>query len=203
VLRDVTLTINPGSTVALVGPNGSGKSTIGNLILGFYRPQTGELCADDQPFTELDMVHLRRQIGVVTQDPILFPGTIWENITYGAPNVSSSQVIQAAKLATAHESIDQLPKGYQTFVGEDGILLSGGQRQRIALARALLREPALLILDEPTNHLDEAGVRQLMGSLDQLGNAPTILMISHDVAIVDQAEYIYVLQAGGIVRERS
>jgi len=199
VLHDINLTIHPGTTVAIVGPNGSGKTTIANLILGFYRPQGGQLYADDRPFSELDIVHLRRHIGVVTQNPIIFSGTIWENITYSRPDASLEQVVQAAELATAHEFVQQLPQGYETFVGENGVLLSGGQRQRIAIARALLRQPRLFILDEPTNHLDETAVRQLMSNLRTLDGVPAIMIISHDMGLVHEAQYVYVLQEGRIV----
>lgn len=199
VLREVSLTVSPGSTVALVGPNGSGKSTIAHLILGFYRPDEGRICADDHPFDELDIVDLRRHVGVVTQDPALLSGTIWENIVYGYPETDPARVIQAAKLATAHEFVWQLPQGYETVVGEDGILLSGGQGQRITIARALLRQPKLLILDEPTNHLDEAAVQQLMNNLRGLDSMPSILLISHDMDIVRQAQHLYVLHEGRIV----
>lgn len=199
VLHDINLTIHPSTTVAIVGPNGSGKTTIANLILGFYRPQKGQLCADDHPFSELDIVHLRRHIGVVTQDPIIFPGTILENITYGSTDASFQQVIRASELATAHEFIQELPQGYDTFVGESGVLLSGGQRQRIALARAFLRQPRLLILDEPTNHLDEVAVRQLMNNLKRLDNVPAALIIGHDMDITREAECVYVLQEGCVV----
>jgi len=199
VLHDINLTIHPGTTVGIVGPNGAGKSTIANLIVGFYRPQKGLLYADDCPFGELDIIHLRRHIGVVTQDPIMFPGTIWENITYGCPNAILQRVVQAAELATAHEFIQQLPQGFDTFVGERGMLLSAGQRQRIALARALLRRPRLLILDEPASHLDEVAVRQLMNNLKRLDNVPAVVLISHDMDIVREAEYVYVLQEGCIV----
>jgi len=199
VLHDINLTICPNTTVAIVGPNGAGKSTIANLIIGFYRPQKGQLYADDYPFIELDIVDLRRYIGVVAQDPIIFPGTIWDNVAYGCPDASPQRVVQAAELATAHEFIEQLPQGYDTFVGESGVLLSGGQRQRIALARAFVRQPRLLILDEPTNHLDEVAVRQLMNNLKRLDNVPTTLIIGHDMDIASETEYIYVLQEGRIV----
>jgi len=199
VLRDVNLTILPGSTVAVVGPNGSGKSTVANLIVGFYRPQSGHLYADGQPFDELDITHLRRSIGVVTQDPILFPGTILDNIVYGCPDADRQQVIAASEMATVHEFIQQLPQGYDTLVGEEGVLLSGGQRQRIAIARALLRRPKLLILDEPTNHLDEAAVRQLLSNLSVRDNPPASLIISHDAEVVRLASHTYALQEGRIV----
>jgi len=199
VLRDVNLTILPGSTVAVVGPNGSGKSTVANLIVGFYRPQSGHLYADGQPFDELDITHLRRSIGVVTQDPILFPGTILDNIVYGCPDADRQQVIAASEMATVHEFIQQLPQGYDTLVGEEGVLLSGGQRQRIAIARALLRRPKLLILDEPTNHLDEAAVRQLLSNLSIRDNPPASLIISHDAEVVRLASHTYALQEGRIV----
>lgn len=198
VLRDVDLVIEPGHVVALVGPNGAGKSTLAYLVLGFYRPQSGQLCADDQPYDSLDIMHLRRQIGVVSQNPIIFPGTIWENIAYGCPDVNLDGVRRAAELSTAHEFIEQLPEGYDTFVGERGILLSGGQRQRIAIARALLRQPRLLILDEPTSHLDESSVRRLIDNLRGLDQIAAKLIISHDTQMAGLAEQVYVLQEGRI-----
>ncbi|WP_017718248.1 ABC transporter ATP-binding protein [Kamptonema formosum] len=200
ILSNVTLSVNPGETVAIVGRNGAGKSTIIYLILGFYRPQEGELWADDCPFSTLDIVHLRRQIGVVMQDPTIFAGTIWENLTYGAPDgsydVCWERVIESAKIATADEFIHLLPEGYETCVGEGGMLLSGGQRQRIAIARALVRQPKLLILDEPTNHLDEAAVSQLIKNLKGMAEAPAILIISHNRDIVREAKYVYTVKDG-------
>ncbi len=199
VLHEVNLTIPPATMIALVGPNGSGKSTIANLILGFYRPQKGLLYADERPYDEFDMAVLRRQIGVVTQDPIMLPGTIWDNIVYGYGEIDDSQIIQTSKLATAHEFIMQLPNKYDTQVGEKGVLLSGGQCQRIALARALLRNPRLLILDEPTNHLDKDSIGTLLRNLHNLKGSPSVLIISHDVQIVRQAQLTYVLREGRIV----
>jgi ABC-type bacteriocin/lantibiotic exporter with double-glycine peptidase domain len=198
VLRIVNLTLEPKESVALIGPNGAGKSTLTHLILGFYRPQTGRVFIDEYPLEELDVTHLRRQIGVVTQQPIIFSGTIWENITYGTPQLSKAQVIKSAQLATAHEFIELLPEGYNTLVGENGMALSGGQRQRIAIARALLRKPNLLILDEPTNHMDLESVERLMLNLKFLEGAPTILIISHDFKIARKAQRIYFLEDGQI-----
>ena len=198
VLYDVSLTLRPGTTVAIVGPNGAGKSTIANLILGFYRPQHGELLADGHPYSGLDLADLRRQMGVVMQDPHIFAGTILENITYGDPDLSPERVAEAARMATADEFIQGLPSGYETFVGESGVLLSGGQRQRIAIARALARQPKLLILDEPTVHLDRAAVRRLMANLRRIDTPPATLIISHDMDVIRDAEIVYRLQDGRI-----
>ena len=199
VLRNVTLSLGPGETVAIVGPNGAGKSTLVHLILGFYRPQSGRLYADGHPFDELDLADLRRQIGVVPQDPIIFPGTVSENIAYGCDEATTDRVIRAAQRAVAHEFIDRLAQGYDTFVGENGMLLSGGQRQLIAIARALVRQPTLLILDEPTNHLDEATVGRLISNLTAMADRPTTLVISHDPRVLSVAHRTYGLWDGRIV----
>lgn len=200
VLREINLTLSPGQTVVVVGPNGSGKTTLLNLLLGFYRPQQGQLYADDHPFSQLDLIHLRRSIAVVSQDPVIFPGTIRENLTYGCSEVSFQRIIAAAQLATANEFIEQLPQGYDAFVGDNGVLLSGGQRQRLAIARALLRQPKLLILDEPTNHLDAAAVEQLMHHLKTLDPIPAILIISHDPQIFQKVESVFALPEGRWMR---
>jgi ABC-type multidrug transport system fused ATPase/permease subunit len=200
-LHGVTINCLPGSMTTIVGPNGSGKTTIANLILGFYRPQEGQVYADDQPYDELDIPHLRRQIGVVSQNPVIFPGTILENILYGCTETQFEQVIRAAKLSTAHEFIASLPEGYQTFVGKNGLLLSGGQRQRIAIARAFLKIPKLLILDEPTNHLDNHAVKQVMENVKAFEGSPTIIAISHDIDIARQSDRIYMIQNGKVTQE--
>jgi ABC-type multidrug transport system fused ATPase/permease subunit len=199
ILRAADLTVGPRGTVtALVGPSGAGKSTIVNLILGFHRPQSGYLSAADQSYDTLNMEALRRQIAIVPQDPLIFAGTIAENIAYGSPEASFAEIRHAATLAAADEFITTLPEGYDTPVSEDGTTLSGGQRQRLALARALLRRPALLLLDEPTNHLDSASIRHFMANLGTLEDAPAILLISHDPAIVRGATRRYVLHDGRI-----
>lgn len=197
VLQDINIKINPNTMMAIVGPNGAGKSTIAHLIMGFYSPQKGQLYADDHPYHILDMIHLRQSIGITKQDPFIFPGTIRDNITYGRPDASFQEVVEASELATAHEFIQEFPQGYDTLTGENGMLLSGGQRQRIAIARALLRQPKLLILDEPTNNLDEAASLQLMKNLKILNAVTTILIITNDMNILHEAEHIYVLQEGG------
>ena len=199
VLREVDLTIAPHSFVAITGVNGAGKTTISSLILGLYRPQRGQLYADGYPFDELDLSHLRASIGVVTQDPVIFFGTILENLTYGCSQVSEEEIFRAAKIALAHDFIEGLPDGYETVVGENGILLSGGQRQRLAIARALLRRPALLILDEPTNHLDEESIRRLLENLKNINERPATLIITHQKNVVSAAEHIYTINEGRLV----
>lgn len=196
LLEAVDLAIEPGTT-AIIGPNGAGKSTIANLILGLERPQEGILLADGQPYAELDLIALRRRIGVVRQEPVVFRGTIRENLTYGLTGRELPEIIAAATLATAHDFIGRLPAGYDTFVGEDGLRLSGGERQRLALARALLRRPSLLILDEPTNHLDLDSVRQLLQNLKRLPESPAILIISHDLGFIRDVKNVYLLKNHG------
>jgi ABC-type bacteriocin/lantibiotic exporter with double-glycine peptidase domain len=200
ILDHVSLEINPGETVAIIGPNGIGKSTITYLILGFHGPASGELFAGGFSYSGLDMAHLRRGMGVVTQDPVIIEGTILDNITYGAPDVPMSRVVEAAGIATADEFIRRLPLAFDTMAGENGMLLSGGQCQRIAIARALLRKPKLLILDEPTNHLDQESIAALMANLAGMDESPAILIISHDMEIVKGADRIYTLHEGHIVR---
>lgn len=201
LVRGVSLTLRPGSLTAIFGPNGSGKSTLIYLILGLYRPDSGQLLADGVPYSDLDMSHLRQQIGVVPQESLLFPGTIRENIAYGRPEARPEQVLAAARLATADDYIRALPEGYDTLVGEKGLLLSGGQRQRLAIARALLCQPRLLILDEPTNHLDEQAIRQLIENLGSQPNAPATLIVSHEQALVRRANDVYYLDGGRLVRQ--
>lgn len=196
VLRGVTLTLRPSVTTAVVGANGAGKSTITYLMLGLYRPPRGVLMAEGVAYDQLAMSGLRAQIGVVMQDAVLFPGTVRENITYGSPNATDGQVIRASQIATAHEFITCLTDGYETFVGEGGMLLSGGQRQRIALARAVLRQPALLILDEPTNHLDLSSIGHFMQNLHTLEPRPAILIISHDLQVAHEADEVFELSEG-------
>jgi ABC-type bacteriocin/lantibiotic exporter with double-glycine peptidase domain len=196
VLHGVDLALRPGEVTAIVGPNGAGKSTLVNLMLGFYRPQAGALLADGVPYDRLDLPHLRRQIGVVMQEALLFPGTVWDNLTYGFEDAAPETVERAAEWAAASELLRSLPEGYATPVGEHGVLLSGGQRQRLAIARALLREPRLLILDEPTNHLDAATVDTVMGNLRRLPQRPAILLISHDPGVVRGADRVYHLREG-------
>jgi ATP-binding cassette subfamily B protein len=202
VLRNIDIAVEPSEHVAIVGPNGAGKSTLVSLILGLYRPQSGRLMADGLPYEDLDMRALRRQIGVVLQDPVLFPGTIRENIAYGRPDAGDAAIAAAADVATAAAFVERLPDGYDTRVGDEGVGLSGGQRQRIAIARALLGEPGLLVLDEPTTYLDEAGAAALIAKLDGLPRAPTLVLVTHDPRVAAQAGRVIELRDGRIVGDR-
>ena len=194
VIRDLTLSCQPGTTLALVGPSGCGKSTVVLLMLGFYRPLEGRLLADGLPYDDLDIPYLRGQIGVAAQQPMLFAGSIRENIAYGSPEADLGTVVWAARLSLAHEFITALPDGYDTPIGEHGILLSGGQRQRLALARALITKPRLLILDEPTNHLDRHTVHRLMQNIRNLEQRPAIVLITHDRGILGDADHVHDLE---------
>jgi ATP-binding cassette, subfamily B, bacterial len=200
VLNGVNLVIQPRRTVALIGPNGCGKSTILHLILGFYRPNTGALYCDGRPYDEVDLSSVRKAIGFVAQNPTLFSGSIRENISYGMPEATLDQIRQAASLALADEFIIKLPDGYDTTIGDDGVRLSGGQRQRIAIARALLRQPKLLVLDEPTNHLDIKAVTRLMENLRPLESKLALLLVSHDREVVRHADDVFEIDNGIALR---
>jgi ABC-type multidrug transport system fused ATPase/permease subunit len=180
ILREFDLEVQPGESVLLVGPNGIGKSTILSLIVGLYKPHEGTVLADGHPLGELDLPSLRRGIGVVSQDPVILPGTVWENLTFGQPGAPSSAVELAVAQAGADGFIAELPEGYDSRVGDEGELLSGGQRQRLAIARALLGRPAMLMLDEPTTHLDHEGVRGLLRALSDADPRLSVIVVSHD-----------------------
>jgi len=199
VLKNIDFRIAPRETAALLGPSGAGKSTLTYLILGFYKPQEGRIEVGGRPLSDLDLAWARGQIGLVPQKPLLFPGTIRENLVYGKNGIASSQVIEAAQAAGAHECILNLPAGYDTQVGEEGVLLSGGQRQKIAIARALIGRPKILILDEPTNNLESDEGRKLLLNFKALDPPPSILIISHDLEILKAADSVFVLDDGVIV----
>jgi ATP-binding cassette subfamily B protein len=200
-LSGVSLVVPEGSVVALLGPNGAGKSTIVSLMLGLYRPGSGRLLADGIPYDELDMHVLRRQIGVVLQDPIILPGSIAENIAYGHADATMADIRRAAEWSTAAGYIEALPQGYETQAGDEGSLLSGGQRQRIAIARALIADPALLILDEPTTYLDEASIRALTTNLNALPGGPSVLIVTHDPEAARGVDSVARLRDGRIVSQ--
>jgi ABC-type multidrug transport system fused ATPase/permease subunit len=196
ILRGFSLELERGERVALVGPNGSGKTTVAALVLGLYRPWRGSLAADGVSYDELDIRALRRLIGFVPQRPVLFPGTIAANIAYGVHAAGEAPVREAAALATADEFVERLELGYETQVGDDGELLSGGERQRIAIARALVREPDVLILDEPTSSLDRDAMEGVLASLRTLPYEPSVLVISHDTTLIEDADRVVVLGDG-------
>ncbi|HSA55611.1 MAG TPA: ABC transporter ATP-binding protein [Gemmatimonadaceae bacterium] len=201
LLRQVDLVMPAGTHVAIAGANGAGKSTLVHLILGFYRPHGGMLLADGVPYDEIDIRSLRRSIGVVSQRPEFFAGTVRENIVYGSPGATQEEIERAARLALADEVIATLPRGYDTELGEQGVMLSGGEGQRIAIARALLGRPRFLILDEPTNHLDAGAVARLMRGIARQADRPTVLVISHDTAVLDSADSVYRMHDGTLTLE--
>ena len=191
LLHRVCFHLQRGRVVALVGPNGSGKSTMILLLLGFERPHSGCLLADGVPYDQLDIGYLRSQLGVVQQEPLLFPGSIRENLLYNRTNVSEEQLWEALRLAAAEDWVRGLEEGLETPVGERGVMLSGGQRQRLAIARAMIHHPPFLILDEPTNHLDSVAIERVIGNLRTVPNAPGVLIITHDESVAAQAQQVY------------
>jgi ATP-binding cassette subfamily B protein/subfamily B ATP-binding cassette protein MsbA len=199
VLDRVNLRIGYGETIAIVGPNGCGKSTLVNLIPRFIDPVTGGVEIDGCDIREVRIRDLRRQIGVVTQEALLFDDTVLNNIRYGAPHASREQIVDAAKQAHAHRFIEQkLEHGYDTVIGAGGNRLSGGQRQRIALARAILRDPAILILDEATSQIDLESEQLIHKALAQFVRSRTAILITHRLATLDLANRIVVMQAGRV-----
>jgi ABC-type multidrug transport system fused ATPase/permease subunit len=199
VLKDVHITAEPGEQIALVGPSGAGKSTMVAMILQFYHPDSGRIVFDGLDSSTIPLSQLRRQMAFVPQDVMLFGGTIRENIAYGNPDASEEEIIAAARKANAHDFIVSFPEGYQTIVGERGIKLSGGQRQRIAIARAILKDPVILILDEATSSLDSASESLVQEALENLMKNRTSFVIAHRLSTVRNADKIYVLDKGQIV----
>ena len=198
VLEDFSLTIEPGETVAVVGSSGVGKSTIVNLLLRFYEPIAGGISIDGYPLDRLSLSCLRNKIGLVMQEPVLFSGSIRENIMYGDVEASEENVVRAAQSANAHDFIVGLPKGYDTQIGERGVTLSVGQRQRIAIARALLKNPSILILDEATSNIDSESESLIQDALRKLAQRRTMIIIGHRLSSIMDADRIVVLEDGGI-----
>ena len=199
ILQGLSLTVEPGKTVAIVGGTGAGKTTILSLVTRFYDPLTGKVLIDGQDVKTVRKNSLRGQISMVLQETLLLNNSVAENIAYGCPGATMSQVIEAAKAAQAHEFIEQMPQGYNTEVGERGVRLSGGQRQRIGIARAFLRNSPILLLDEPTSALDLQTEAALMATLKNLMQNPTTLIVTHRLATIHDVDKIYVMENGQVV----
>ena len=200
LLRQVSLAIEPGASIGLIGPNGAGKTTILSLIQGLYRPDTGRLTADGVDYGDLDLRAIRRRIGLVPQDPRFFDGDLFENIAYGAPEVTRKHVEALVEQLGAGRLLAALPGGLKAPLGETGLLLSGGQRQMVAILRALAIQPRLLVLDEPTNHLDQVTVEGLMGSVTAIMPSSAILVISHVPSVVAGVDRLFRLNGGRLAR---
>jgi ATP-binding cassette subfamily B protein len=201
VLDQLSFSVRPGETVALVGPSGAGKSTVFQLLLRFYDPIAGSVRLGDVDLRELDLIHLRRTLGLVPQDVVMFSGSAAENIGYGVEAPGPEMLETAARSAHADEFISRWPEGYATFLGEKGLSLSGGQRQRIAIARALIKHPPLLLLDEATASLDAESERLVQDALDKVSHNRTVLVIAHRLATVRRADRILVIDRGRLVAE--
>ncbi|MBT5921811.1 MAG: ABC transporter ATP-binding protein, partial [Flavobacteriaceae bacterium] len=201
VLDHFNLTVTKGQTVALVGQSGSGKSTIANLLMRFYDPQKGSIAIDGTPINEVPLSRLRKLMGLVSQDALLFNDSILNNIALGKPDASEEDIIAAAKLANCHEFISQFKEGYHTNIGDSGNKLSGGQKQRISIARAILKNPPLMILDEATSALDTESEKLVQDALETLMKNRTSIVIAHRLSTIQHAQLIVVMQQGKIIEQ--
>lgn len=198
-LADIVLRVKPNQIVALIGPTGSGKTSLVNLIPRFYDVSEGAVLVDGKDVRDVDLVSLRKQIGIVLQTSLLFSVSLGENISYGRPGASQEEIISAAKAAQVHDFIQTLPEGYDTVVGERGVTLSGGQRQRVAIARALLMNPRILILDDSTSSVDTQTEYQIQKALEYLMEGRTTFVIAHRLSTVRRADIILVMEDGRVV----
>jgi ABC-type multidrug transport system fused ATPase/permease subunit len=203
ILHQVSFSLRPGEKVALVGHTGSGKSTLVKLLMRFYDAKAGQIHIDDHPIQKLSLDYLREQVGLVSQEPFLFNGTVLENILYGRLDADREQVERAARAAHAHEFIEQLPQGYETLIGERGVKLSGGERHRLAIARVFLKDPPILILDEATASVDAETEVKIKEALTQLMALRTTLVIAHRLSTLEGADRVLVLKAGRLVESGS
>ena len=201
ILKDVSFTITPGQTVAVVGPTGAGKSTLSRILFRFYDIKSGSVKIDGQNLTDITQDSLRRAIGIVPQDTVLFNDTIGYNIGYAKAEATQQEIYEAAKAAQIHDFVMSLPKGYETMVGERGLKLSGGEKQRVAIARTLLKDPAILILDEATSALDSVTERDIQTALDNAAKNRTTLVIAHRLSTIVNADNIIVMENGAIVEQ--
>ncbi|MBL1418277.1 MAG: ATP-binding cassette domain-containing protein [Moritella sp.] len=200
-LKAINLKIPKGKVIALVGPSGAGKTTLFELLQRFYDPQRGEVLFNNININELELNEVRKRMGMVPQHPVLFSSDVWHNIRYGDPSASDEAVIKAAKLAHAHEFIEQLPEGYSSFLGEQGVRLSGGQKQRVALARAILKDPEVLLLDEATSALDAESEHHVQAALEELMLNRTTLIIAHRLSTVINADLILLMDKGEVIAQ--
>jgi subfamily B ATP-binding cassette protein MsbA len=200
VLKNINFTLNRGKTIALVGPSGGGKSTLADLVPRFYDPTEGDILLDGKNLKDFNLKDLRSLMGIVTQESILFNDTVFNNIAFGVEGASEKQVVEAAKIANAHEFIETMEDGYQTSIGERGSKLSGGQRQRLSIARAVLKNPPILILDEATSALDSESEFLVQEALTKLMSNRTTLVIAHRLSTIQHADEILVIERGEIVQ---
>jgi len=200
-VKDIALSVAAGKTVALVGSTGSGKSTLIKLLLRFYPVTHGHIRIDDKPIDQLTLGSLRGSIGLVSQDVFLFEGSVRDNIAYGKPDASLDEIVLAAKSAEAWDFVSELPDGIDTLVGERGVKLSGGQRQRLSLARAILKNPPILILDEATSAVDNETEAAIQSSLARVSKDRTVLVVAHRLSTIVSADNIVVLEHGQIVEQ--
>ena len=198
VLHGIDLAVSRGEVVAIVGPSGAGKSTLLDLLARFYDPTGGRVTVDGTDLREVDLPSLRRLLGIVTQETILFNDTVRNNIAYGLAGAAEQEVMDAARAANAHDFISAMPEGYDTEIGERGVMLSGGERQRIAIARAILKNPPILILDEATSSLDTESERLVQEAIERLLRGRTVLVIAHRLSTVRNADRIVVLDRGAL-----
>jgi len=198
VFKNLSFKINPGEMAAFVGPSGSGKTTIIHLLLRFFDPAAGAILFEGHNLRELDIKNLRYNMGLVTQDTVLFDDTVAKNITIGKPNASMDEIAEAAISADAHAFIKSLPQGYDTILGERGIKLSGGQKQRLAIARAILKNPKIILFDEATSNLDTASEKVVQHAIEKTLKERTIIMVAHRLSTVKNADKIIVLKNAGI-----
>ena len=201
VLKNISLTIEKGQMTALVGASGAGKTTIADLIMRFYDPIKGPVLIDGVDLRHIDINSLRGKLAMVSQDTFIFNTTIRNNIAYGSNDATNTKIMEAAQLANALEFIEEMPEGFETILGDRGVRLSGGQRQRIAIARALLRNPEILILDEATSALDAVSERLIQDSIEQLTFRRTVIAIAHRLSTIMRADKVIVLEQGEIVEQ--
>ncbi len=200
-MDQLTGQIHAGQTVAVVGPSGAGKTTLFDVLMRFHDPQSGRIVLDGVPIDQMDLHVLRERMAIVPQEPVIFSGTVIENIRYGRPDASLADVHAAAEAAYAQAFIQELPEGFDTYLGDRGVRLSGGQRQRIAIARAILKNPPLLLLDEATSALDAQSEKMVQAALDKAMVGRTTLVIAHRLATVQRADVIWVMDRGRLVEQ--